>query len=101
MHYKTFQRHLEKTLEPAATRAAEAVITQCRNEVTKLYKDLSYGHKRNITVCYDGTWLMRGHSFSAGVGAVVELFTGFHPVMREGIRWANRKVPAYMLMGAL
>ncbi|XP_049521739.1 uncharacterized protein LOC125944722 [Dermacentor silvarum] len=77
LHNKTFQRHLKKTLEPAATRAAATVMTRCAKEVTELYDDICFGHKKNIAVCYDGTWLTRGHSSHIGVGTVVELFTGY------------------------
>ncbi|XP_077551374.1 uncharacterized protein LOC144165145 [Haemaphysalis longicornis] len=77
LHNKTFQRHLKKTFQPAATRAAEAAMTQCAQEVAAVYDDLCFGHKGNIAVCYDGTWMTRGHSSHVGVGTVVELFTGY------------------------
>lgn len=77
LHNKTFQRHLKHTLKPAATRAAKAAMSQCARKVEALYEDLCFGHKSNIAVCYDGTWMTRGHSSHIGVGAVVELFTGY------------------------
>ncbi|KAH9364684.1 hypothetical protein HPB48_022770 [Haemaphysalis longicornis] len=75
--HKTLQRHLKKTFQPAATRAAEAAMTQCAQEVAAVYDDLCLGHKGNIAVCYDGTRMMRGHSSYRGLGTVVELFTGY------------------------
>ncbi|KAH7977652.1 hypothetical protein HPB49_003139 [Dermacentor silvarum] len=77
MHKKTFQRHLKNKLEPAATRAAEDVMQQCAREVSSIYEDLCFGHRTNIAVCFDGSWMTRGHSSHIGVGAVVELFTGY------------------------
>lgn len=47
---KTFQWHLKKTPEPAATRAAVTVMTRCVKEVTELYEDTCFGHKKNIAV---------------------------------------------------
>lgn len=52
-------------------------MTQCAQEVAAVYDDLCFGHKGNIAVCYDGTWMTRGHSSHVGVGTVVELFTGY------------------------
>lgn len=77
MHKKTFQRHLKNKLEPAATRAAEDAMQQCAREVSSLYEDLCFGHRGNIAVCFDGSWMTRGHSSHIGVGAVIELFTGY------------------------
>lgn len=77
LHNKTFQRHLKKTLNPGATRAAEAVMVQCAEKAVTLYENLCFGHKGNIAVCFDGTWMTRGHSSHIGVGAVAELFTGY------------------------
>ena len=31
----------------------------------------------SIEVCYDGTWMTRGHSSLAGVGVVIEAHTGY------------------------
>lgn len=77
MHKKTFQRHLKNKLEPAAMRATEDAMRQCAREVSSLYKDLCFGHRGNIAVCFDGSWMTRGHSSHTGVGAVIELFTGY------------------------
>ncbi|XP_077503578.1 uncharacterized protein LOC144114016 [Amblyomma americanum] len=77
MHNKTFQRHLKNTLQPAATQAAAAAMAQVAQAVAKVYDDLCFGHRGNIAMCYDGTWMTRGHSSHIGVGAVVELFTGY------------------------
>ncbi|XP_070391208.1 uncharacterized protein [Dermacentor albipictus] len=76
IHHRTYQHHLKKTLKPAATQAAEVAMSQCAQKVATLYEDLCFGHRGNIAVCYDGTWMTRGHSSHIGVGAVVELFTG-------------------------
>lgn len=77
MHKKTFQQPLKKTLKPAATQAAEIAMKECAREAVKIYDDLCFGHKKNIAICYDGAWMTRGHSSHIGVGAVVELFTGY------------------------
>lgn len=77
MHHKTYQRHLKNTLAPAATRAAESAMSECANEVTAIYDDLCFGHRGNIAVSYDGTWMTRGHSSHIGVGSVIELFSGY------------------------
>lgn len=80
MHHSTFQRHLKQTLAPAATQAAEVAMSQCAVKVASLYEDLEdlcFGHRGNIAVSYDGTWMTRGHSSHIGIGAVIELFTGY------------------------
>lgn len=76
MHKKTFHGHLKNTLQPAATRAAETAMQQCAREVSAPYEGLWFDHRNNITVCFDGMWMTRGHSSHIGVGAV-ELFTGY------------------------
>lgn len=77
MHHKTYQRHLKSTLAPAATRAAESALKVCGKKVAALYEELCFGNKGNIAVSYDGTWMTRGHSSHIGVGAVIELFSGY------------------------
>ncbi|XP_077500054.1 uncharacterized protein LOC144110848 [Amblyomma americanum] len=77
MHNQTFQRHLKNTLQPAATRAAAAAMAQAAQAVAKVYDDLCFGHRGNIAVCYDGTWMTRGHSSHIGIDNVVGLFTGY------------------------
>lgn len=55
LHSKTFQQHLQKTLNPAATCAAEAAMREYAEKVGALYENLCFGHKGNIAVCYAGT----------------------------------------------
>ncbi|XP_077493058.1 uncharacterized protein LOC144104115 [Amblyomma americanum] len=77
MHHKTFQRHLKQSLAPAATQVAEVAMSQCAQKVATLYEDLCFGHRGNIAVSYDGSWMTRGHSSHLCVGAVIELFSGY------------------------
>lgn len=77
LHHKTYQGHLKSKINPAATKAADEVLTECASAVKDLYKELHFSTPGNIAVCYDWTWVMRGHSSHIGVGAVIELFSGF------------------------
>ncbi|XP_077531040.1 uncharacterized protein LOC144143104 [Haemaphysalis longicornis] len=77
LHNKTYQVHLKQKLKPAATQAAEGVMKNCASAVKELYKELDFGNPGNIAICFDGTWMTRGHQSHIGVGTVIELFSGY------------------------
>lgn len=77
LHHKTYQSHLKDKFMPAATKAAEKVLSNCALTVKNLYSELRFGHAGNIAVCFDGTWMTRGHLSHIGVGTVIELFSGY------------------------
>lgn len=77
LHHKSYQSHLKNKLNPAATRAAEKVLSDCAMAVQKLYRELYFDSPGNVAICYDGTWMTRGHLSHIGVGVVTELFSGY------------------------
>lgn len=74
LHHKTYQSHLKDKFMPAATKDEEKVLSNCALTVKNLYSELQFGHAGNIAVCFDGTWMTRGHLSHIGVGTVIELF---------------------------
>ncbi|KAH7959680.1 hypothetical protein HPB49_013037 [Dermacentor silvarum] len=77
LHHKTYQGHLKGRLNPAAMDACAKVLSNSASAVKELYKVLNFGNIGNIAVCFDGTWMTRGHLSHIGVGAVIELFSGY------------------------
>ncbi|KAH9381817.1 hypothetical protein HPB48_016341 [Haemaphysalis longicornis] len=77
LHHKTYQSHLKDKFMPAATKDEEKVLSNCALTVKNLYSELQFGHAGNIAVCFDGTWMTRGHLSHIGVGTVIELFSGY------------------------
>ncbi|KAH7933284.1 hypothetical protein HPB49_011170 [Dermacentor silvarum] len=77
LHNKTWQNYVKKKLTPAAVRAAKEVMTESAQLVRQLYSVLNLRNVNNIAVSFDGSWMTRGHTSHIGVGAVVELFSGF------------------------
>ncbi|KAH7981469.1 hypothetical protein HPB49_024445 [Dermacentor silvarum] len=76
LHHKTYQGHLKGSLNPAAMEACAKVFSNSASAVKELYKVLNFGNTGNIAVCFDSTWITRGH-LSFDVGAVIELFSGY------------------------
>lgn len=77
LHHKTYQGHLKERLNPAAMEACKGVMSDSASAVKELYKTLHFGNTGNIAVCFDGSWMTRGHLSHIGVGAVIELFSGY------------------------
>ncbi|KAH7937041.1 hypothetical protein HPB49_007558 [Dermacentor silvarum] len=77
LHHKTYQGHLKGRLNPAAMDACAKVLSNSASAVKELYKVLNFGNIGNIAVCFDGSWMTRGHLSHIGVGAVIELFSGY------------------------
>ncbi|XP_077513403.1 uncharacterized protein LOC144124534 [Amblyomma americanum] len=77
LHNKTYQAHLKSKLKPAATLAAESVLTDCASSVKELYRELNFSNPGNIAVCFDATWVTRGHQSHVGVGSVIEVSSGY------------------------
>ncbi|KAG0420407.1 hypothetical protein HPB47_003510, partial [Ixodes persulcatus] len=75
LHHESYQRLQKKYSHPAATSAATEIETESAQKVKEVYGELG-GAPGNIDVMYDGTWLTRGHNSHAGVGCLIELYTG-------------------------
>lgn len=61
-------------VNPAAQEAAHNIFTDAAQAVRNVYNDMEVNFANNITVVYDGTWLIRGHSSHIGVGCVIVLY---------------------------
>lgn len=73
LHHKTYQVHPKKTFSPDST--AENIFADAVSAVKAVHREKEVAFSKSITIMYDGTWLMRDHSFHVGVGCVVEFYT--------------------------
>lgn len=74
LHKKSFQHSLKTKLHPVSKSACKENLSKCATAVKDLYTKLNFGTPGNIAASSEGTWHTRGHSFSIGTAAVIELF---------------------------